>query len=261
MAKMRSSQGSSSIEAPKRRPSQSRQHRIIKGALSRSSGGGSDSNNSLSAVPEHDVDLDQVMPLAELVAAEEGNYQRLLEWNDRFENKANSVMNIATLLLGGLVALAFNLSIDFWRSKAAWLLFFLAAAPFLRVCYLIGQAQSPNLEPTEGEGVQDRPALSPTFFGTIAAMKPREFQACTTHNRTYRAHLADLTAQSYTNARILSAKFAKLAEAHRAMRVGYVLVVPCLAAVLAAVISEAAKDKHGGSIWDHIASYEKASAT
>ena len=59
-----------------------------------------------------------------------------------------------------------------------------ATGPFLRVYQLAGRAMSPRLPRTLADSVEHRPTLSPTFFGSIASMSPRQFQAAT-HERTY----------------------------------------------------------------------------
>lgn len=134
--------------------------------------------------------LDEPLTFAEQLQVQEANYQRLLDWVGRYDDKVTTLLTLATALLAGIGTVIPD-------SKSLppfiWTLVVLASAPLLLVFYHVFVGTSPHLD--SPRRVNDhQPELSHLFFGTSAQMDSSRF-AHELLTRTRAAYLADLAAQ------------------------------------------------------------------
>ena len=135
-------------------------------------------------------DLDVPLSFEEQVHVQEANYQRLLDWVGRYDDKVSTLLTLATALLAGIgTVIPDSKSLP----PIVWTLVTVGSAPLLLVFYHVFVGTAPNLDPPRRVNAH-QPALSHLFFGTSAQMSSSRY-AHTLLTRTRAAYLADLAAQ------------------------------------------------------------------
>jgi len=87
------------------------------------------------------------MTVDESIAASEANYQRLLEWNERYDTKVALVITLATAMLGVLVAAASSLEPHSLEDPFVWGALLIEAFPLTMVIVEVSRGTSPHLMP------------------------------------------------------------------------------------------------------------------
>ena len=191
-------------------------------------------------------ELDQTLTFEQTMAAEEANYERLLAWNEKYDNKVTLVLSLATALFAGIGSVMPNVNDnDKPWTTLVWFLIIAANAPLLSVVYHVSCGTTPNLTPPERIS-KTQPLLSHVFFGTTARLTSKDFYH-QLRTRTKREYLQDLAAQQHVNSCILSAKFGHLASAYRALWLAYFIAVPICALLASGMIDQVSQfgDKAG----------------
>ena len=188
-------------------------------------------------------DDDAPMSIDASIAASELNYQRLLEWNERYDAKTSIVLTLSTAMLGVVGAMTFGLPANALSFPTVWAAHSAISFP-LGACILeVGRhilisilcalwwshmtrtssCQNVICEVSRGTRpdvgapsvtLPHQPKRSLVFFGTTAAMDVAEFHSAIL-TRSKSEYLADLVSQQHTNSRILSAKFGCLGRSYR----------------------------------------------
>jgi hypothetical protein len=164
------------------------------------------------------------MSVDETIAASEANYERLLDWNERFENKTSTVITLSTAMIGVLGAVTAGLEPSSFRSPLVWIALVSAFGPLAGVVYQVSKGTTPVLTPPERSN-RNQPKLSLVFFGTTAMIPPVQFHNQLL-NRTRASYIADLAAQQHQVSNILSVKFGHLSKAYRFLWIAYATFIP-----------------------------------
>ena len=88
------------------------------------------------------------MTMDETIEASLTNYQSLLEWNERYDNKVNTVLTLATAMLGGLGAVTANLKLSASTPVMVWVALAAATLPMAGVLIEISRGTFPDLKVT-----------------------------------------------------------------------------------------------------------------